>query len=59
MRATKIVCSQACEEFLRRECEEMIAIMNGEMVARDLAPYFRDRVGCHRRPTKRPKLLHR
>lgn len=55
MKATSIVCSYACEEFLRRECEEMIAIMTGEMRARDLAPYFRDRLG-HRRPTKKPKL---
>lgn len=41
MRATSIVCSYPCEQLLRREVEEYLAIMNGEMPARDLAPYFR------------------
>lgn len=49
MRATSIVCSHPCEELLRREVEECLAIMNGAMPARDLAPYFRGRQMSYRR----------
>lgn len=41
MRATSIVCSYPCEQLLRRQVEEYLAIMNRQMRARELAPYFR------------------
>jgi hypothetical protein len=39
--ATAIVCSPACGEWLRRECEELLDILHGRKPPEELSIYYR------------------
>lgn len=41
VRATRIVCSDACERELRAYCDDILEILDGKVAAHHLSPYHR------------------